>query len=214
MTPTLAIISLVVGYLLGTIPTAYVAVKIFSGKDIRQTGSGNVGAMNSFEITGSKWTGFIVFLVDALKGIAAVLAVRLLIPEPGFDYSYEWIALFGAIAGHNFNLWLSLSTRKLAGGKGLATACGGLALVAPWLIACWGILFFVGFLVYKLVRGAGSIIPGNVTATALLPIPAYLLIGTVGLVATIAYALLIIPKHVGQMRELLAPDAGADPTSD
>ena len=106
-----------------------------------------------------------------------------------------------------------MSKRKLAGGKGLATACGGLALIAPILIAGWGLLFFVGFFGYKLLRGVGSIIPGNVAATTLLPIPAYLMYGALGLVGTVAFALIILPKHVEQMRELLSPDAGSDPTS-
>lgn len=204
MTPSLIIISLLAGYLLGTLPTAYWAVKIFWGKDIRSTGSGNVGAMNSFAITKSKWTGALVFVVDALKGVAAVLVVRLLVPDGDLLVWYEWIGLLGAILGHNFNIWLSISAGRLAGGKGLATAGGGLALMWPWTILFWGILFLLGFLAYKLWRGKSSIIPGNVLATALLPIPAYLFYETVGLIGVGAFALAILPKHWGQIRELLS----------
>lgn len=207
MTTILAITSLLVGYLLGTLPTAYWAVKIFSGKDIRSTGSGNVGAMNSFAVTGSKFTGAAVFIVDALKGVAAVLAVRLIAPGDEMLIWYEWIAVLGAILGHNFNLWLSISSRKLVGGKGLATACGGLALIWPVTIAFWGILFLVGLFSFKLWKGVSSIIVGNVVATLLLPIPTYFLVGTVALIGVGAFALAILPKHWGQMRDLLAPAA-------
>jgi glycerol-3-phosphate acyltransferase PlsY len=204
---SLIIISLLAGYLLGTLPTAYLAVKLFFGKDIRSTGSGNVGAMNSFAVTGSKWAGASIFLVDALKGVAAVLVVRMIVPDDAVRIWYEWIAVFGAIMGHNFNLWLSISSRKLAGGKGLATACGGLALTWPVTIAMWGGLFLLGYLGYKLWRGVGSIIPGNVLATLLVPIPVYFLNGTVGLIGVGAFALAILPKHWGQIRDLLAPAA-------
>lgn len=207
MTTTLVLTSLLVGYLLGTLPTAYWAVKLFSGKDIRATGSGNVGAMNSFAITGSKLTGVAVFVVDALKGVAAVLAVRLIVPGDEMLIWYEWIAVLGAILGHNFNLWLSISSRKLVGGKGLATACGGLAMIWPIAIAFWGGLFLLGFLAFKLWRGRSSIIPGNVVATLLVPIPAYFVYETVALIGVGAFALAILPKHWDQMRDLLAPAA-------
>lgn len=207
MTPTLIIASLLAGYLLGTLPTAYWALKIFWGKDIRSTGSGNVGAMNTFAITKSKWTGAVVFLIDALKGVAAVLVVRLLVPDGDLRIWYEWIGLLGAILGHNFNVWLSISAGKLSGGKGLATAGGGLALIWPIAILFWVILFGVGYLAYRLWRGVGSIIPGNVLATALLPLPAYLFYETVGLIGVGAFALAILPKHWGQIRELLSRTA-------
>jgi len=207
VTPTLIIASLLAGYLLGTLPTAYWALKIFWGKDIRSTGSGNVGAMNTFAITKSKWTGAVVFLIDALKGVAAVLVVRLLVPDGDLRIWYEWIGLLGAILGHNFNVWLSISAGKLSGGKGLATAGGGLALIWPIAILFWVILFGVGYLAYRLWRGVGSIIPGNVLATALLPLPAYLFYETVGLIGVGAFALAILPKHWGQIRELLSRTA-------
>lgn len=207
MTPYLIILCLLVGYLLGTIPTAYLALRVFWGKDIRTTGSGNVGAMNSFAVTKSKWTGILVLVIDALKGVAAVLAVRLFIPDSDLRIWYEWIGLLGAILGHNFNLWLSISAHKLAGGKGLATAGGGLLLIWPKTVLFWAILFVVGFLLFKLWRGKSSIIPGNVVATALLPIPAYFLYQTVGLIGVGAFALAILPKHWGQIRELLSQTA-------
>ncbi len=212
MSTSLTLISLVAGYLFGTLPTAYYAVKLFSGKDIRESGSGNVGAMNSFAVTGSKWAGALVFLVDALKGAAAVLFVRLIVPDDDVLIWYEWIAVFGAIVGHNFNLWLSLSAKKLSGGKGLATACGGLALTWPLAIVFWIVLFGLGFVGYKVWRGKGSIIPGNVVATFLLPIPAFVLYETVGLIGVGAFALAILPKHWGQMRDLLSTPAERNPT--
>jgi glycerol-3-phosphate acyltransferase PlsY len=72
------IISAVLGYLLGAIPFALLIVKLFAKKDVRREGSGNVGAMNSYDITGKKWLGVLVMLLDLLKGfLAPMLAENL-----------------------------------------------------------------------------------------------------------------------------------------
>ena len=108
--------SILLGYLLGSIPCAYLMVQWKSKKDIRQTGSGNVGALNSYLVTRSGLVGGAVPLLDMLKGMAAVA-----LPWLFFDAGLAGGAAAGvaSIIGHNFPIWL-----KFKGGKGVATFLG------------------------------------------------------------------------------------------
>jgi glycerol-3-phosphate acyltransferase PlsY len=123
------IICIVIGYALGSIPTAYLIVRKTKGIDITSNGTGNMGAMNSFEITDSKVTGFLVLLIDALKGLLSVYIPVLLLRG---DFSYPAIALIFAVFSHCFNPWLLFK-----GGRGLATSLGGTILLFPILPIIW-----------------------------------------------------------------------------
>ena len=193
------------GWLIGSIPTAYLVVKRRHGLDLHAEGSTNVGANNAYRTTGSKRVGALVLLLDALKGIAAV-AAGWAVAEGFGTIDLFWpksAALLGAIAGHNYNLWLSLSAGRLAGGKGLATAAGGFLLVMPWLVPIWGVLFLLGRWAFAQWRGVRDAIPGNVVATALVPFAAWSLYGAAGFVVILVFTALVLPKHVGQVRVLL-----------
>ena len=138
------IIWLVVAYLVGSIPTAYIVAKRARGIDIRQHGSGNVGATNVFRSIGRKW-GSIVLACDLFKGwlVAAILA-----PTSGafpeLTLALRQI-LFGAVAisGHAWTPWL-----KLKGGKGIATAAGALIGIFPRAtiiaLGIWILSFLIG----------------------------------------------------------------------
>lgn len=106
------------GYLIGSIPFAFLLVKRSSKIDIRQAGSGNVGSFNAFLVTRSKALGILVGVLDGMKGLGAVLLAGFFV---GPLLSIHAFSLFGAIVGHNYPLWL-----KFKGGRGLATAAGGL----------------------------------------------------------------------------------------
>src|SRR5512140_1590079 len=108
------------GYLLGSFPTAYILVRWKSKTDIRMVGSGNVGGLNSYVVTKSKALAAIVVLIDALKGVAAVLIAPLI---TGDSFIFMAAAGIGAVLGHNFPVWL-----RFKGGRGLATAAGVLAI--------------------------------------------------------------------------------------
>jgi acyl phosphate:glycerol-3-phosphate acyltransferase len=141
------LITALAAYLLGSIPTGYLAGRA-KGIDIRQAGSGNIGATNAFRILG-KTAGTIVLLVDALKGWLAVAVVPRLIfllffstavSEHGLTVDYLKIIGIVVILGHNYPCWL-----KFKGGKGIATSGGVLvALVWPaflislavWILVC------------------------------------------------------------------------------
>ncbi|HEX2759377.1 MAG TPA: glycerol-3-phosphate 1-O-acyltransferase PlsY [Rhizomicrobium sp.] len=127
----IALQALLLGYLLGTIPFGLFFTWISGAGDVRKIGSGNIGATNVLR-TGKKWAAAGTLICDGLKGAAAVIAVRSLLP-PGA----EILAGLGAVLGHLFPVWL-----KFKGGKGVATFLGtsialywpvGLLVAATWL---------------------------------------------------------------------------------
>lgn len=145
------LISSTIGYLLGSIPTAYLFIKKSKGIDITKEGSGNVGAMNSFEVTNSKFIGILVFLIDFLKGAASVLIPIYIYPN---QFIFPAIALLFAVFSHCFNPWL-----KFKGGRGLATAAGGAAIIFPFLLAVWCVLWVIFYLMRK------NILLANISST-------------------------------------------------
>lgn len=132
----------IVGYLFGSFPAGYFAGRL-AGIDVRQTGSGNIGATNVLRVLGKRW-GYPVFLIDAFKGFAAVRVAFLLVNYwPGAKPYAEYIAILAAImsvAGHSFPVWL-----KFKGGKGVATSAGALAglvpLAVPFVMLVWIVVF-------------------------------------------------------------------------
>jgi len=145
------LLSALIGYFLGSIPTGYLILKYFKGIDIREKGTGDVGAMNSYEVSQSKFLEIIIFLIDALKGLLSVYIVLLLLP---LDFIFPGLALLFAILSHCFNPWI-----KFKGGRGLATAAGGLILLFPYLLAVWITLWVIFYLMKK------DVIFSNVSAT-------------------------------------------------
>lgn len=123
------LICVIIGYALGSIPAGYLVVRKAKGIDITGTGTGNVGAMNSFEITDSKIIGLLVLLIDALKGLLSVYIPVLFLRG---EFAYPAISLIFAVFSHCFNPWL-----KFKGGRGLATSLGGTLLLFPFLPAIW-----------------------------------------------------------------------------
>lgn len=131
------ITGLVVSYLLGSIPTAYLAGKS-KGVDLRKCGSGNLGATNTFRVLGRN-SGILVLCVDILKGTFAVLFARKFFYEP--VASMEWplyacLAAVCVVSGHNWTIFLGFK-----GGKGMATSLGALIAFAI-LVERFGILLY------------------------------------------------------------------------
>ena len=132
------LVILLVGYCLGSFPTAYLVVRWKLHQDIRRLGSGNVGALNCYLVTGSRILGLTVFLVDVVKGVVALLIVENLY---GSDFWNLGMCGLAAVGGHDYPFWL-----RFQGGKGLATSGGVMLLVgwplmllwiATWLITYW-----------------------------------------------------------------------------
>jgi glycerol-3-phosphate acyltransferase PlsY len=123
------------GYLLGAVPFGIVIARLFGLGDLRQIGSGNIGATNVLR-TGNKFAALLTLLLDSGKGAIAVGLTFLLTPESQAAHAML-AAGFWAVVGHNFPIWL-----KFKGGKGVATTLGvllatawpvGLAAIATWL---------------------------------------------------------------------------------
>jgi glycerol-3-phosphate acyltransferase PlsY len=178
----------VISYLLGSIPFGFLLIKSAQGKDIRQFGSGNIGATNVFRT--SRITGVLTLLLDAGKGALAVfLAVWL-----GGDTTWQAIAAVAAILGHIFPIWL-----KFKGGKGVATGCGAFLALCPPAVLTTLVLFVLVLVLTRYISAA------SIAATALFPVWAYFF----GFPAPVllwggAGALLIIAKHHQNIRRLLS----------
>ncbi len=132
---------MLISYLLGSIPFAFIFVKFTVKKDIRYEGTGNIGAMNSYDVTGKKWIGFSVTICDSLKGILAVLLAMIIAGDYPISYTF---AAFFVVLGHNYNIFL-----KFKGGRGLATALGCFLLLNLFFPVIWGLLWLLAFYLIK-----------------------------------------------------------------
>ena len=157
---TKTIIAILIGYAFGCIQSAYFLSKMVGKMDIREHGSGNAGASNITTIMGVKF-GFIVGLVDVLKGIFAVLVVKWIYPDSP-DLAY--LSGIMAILGHIFPFYL-----KFRGGKGVATLVG-MMFGLNWKL---GILFLLLVALPALL--IDYIVAGSFTAFIALPVVTYIL---------------------------------------
>jgi len=171
----------VASYLLGSIPFGYLLVRVLRGEDIRQSGSGNIGATNVSRK--SPVLGVLTLLLDALKGVGAVLAVQVLVCGEFTSstyanhsgYSDHWwllipdsaqarivtsmaMAALFAILGHMFPVWL-----RFRGGKGVATGLGTFVMIAPKAVLVAAGIFIAFVLVFRYVS------LGSIAAVALFP---------------------------------------------
>jgi len=154
-------IAAAVGYLLGSIPFGYLLVRVFKGEDVRTSGSGNIGATNVARK--SPALGAATLLLDAAKGLAAVLVARVLFGGPHQALIMTTAAFF-AVLGHLFPVWL-----KFRGGKGVATSLGAFILLTPKSILCMVGLFLIIAVAFRYVS------LGSVAAAAAFPLLAWAL---------------------------------------
>lgn len=139
------VIAIVIGYLLGSFPSAYLAGRLRKGIDIREVGSKNMGAMNVYYEVGLI-EAVLVTLADLGKGIGAILLVRWLSGHPPispFDF-LTGLTAAAAIVGHIFPVFL-----KFHGGKGAATAIGILIFLMPWAVPFLFIVFAIALLITR-----------------------------------------------------------------
>ncbi len=134
-------LAVVGGYAIGSLPTAYLLVRYKTGQDIRKAGSGNVGAFNTFDVTSSRANGITVGVIDALKGFIVSGSMAWIFHASVTGQSAAFIA---TILGHNYPVWL-----KFKGGRGLATAAGGLFAIGIAYTLVWCILWFIVYRIKK-----------------------------------------------------------------
>lgn len=140
----------VAGYLSGSIPFGLVMSKLLLDIDVREVGSGNIGATNAARAGGKK-LGVLVLLLDALKAVVPILLTRKLLGETGRgDYWVMGVAV-AAFAGHLFPVWL-----RFKGGKGVATGLGIFLVLAPWA-ALAGLATWVGVYLATRISSVGSL---------------------------------------------------------
>jgi len=145
----------VLSFLIGSIPFGLLVAKIYGVENLREQGSGNIGATNVTRVVGFWPAGFITFLLDALKGVLIIAPIKLgWVPEgilPGSSLFFWSMGLL-AMLGHCFSPWL-----KFNGGKGVATTFGVIGLLAPWSALVGGLVFGLVFVATR-VGAKGSLL--------------------------------------------------------
>ena len=146
------IIAITISYLMGSIPFGLILTKIFLNKDIRDIGSGNIGATNVLR-TGNKIIGYLTLSLDILKAVIPVLYIKFNFPE------LIYVSSLSVFIGHVFPLWL-----KFKGGKGVATYVGILFSINYIL----GFIFIISWLMIFFILRYSSL--GSMMATLIIPI--------------------------------------------
>ncbi len=185
----LAVITIVIGYFLGTIPSGFLVAKLY-GVNIQQVGSGNIGATNVLRAIGVV-PAIVVVILDPLKGALAALIPILF----GLGPVAVALAALAVVLGNNFNVLL-----RFRGGKGIATSIGAFLVIAP-LISLMAIVLGLFTIIVSRFVSLGSLVgmlalPLLVLARGTLPLPYVLL--------SIALSALAILRHRDNIRRLLA----------
>jgi acyl phosphate:glycerol-3-phosphate acyltransferase len=196
--PDRFLIIVAASYLLGSIPFGYILVRIVRGEDVRQSGSGNIGATNVSRK--SPALGILTLLLDAAKGLTSVMfAASLFASNESATTRCQAMSLAAlcAVAGHMFPMWL-----KFRGGKGVATGLGSFAVIAPKGVLVAAVIFIAVVLVFRYVS------LGSIVAVAMFPSLAWsfheygntwLALAFMGMAS-----LLIVMKHYTNITRLLA----------
>ena len=195
----MTIIALVLmGYLLGSIPFGILLTRLFGAGDLRQIGSGNIGATNVLR-TGRKELAVATLILDGAKGAVAVFLARHFVPDLGQDGAM--IAGAAAMIGHCYPVWL-----KFRGGKGVATLLG-LSLALAWPI---GVVFAVTWLATALLSRISSL--GGMVGAVSAPVAALALGYPVYAIGLAGLAVIVLWRHrenIARLRAGTEPRIGA-----
>lgn len=199
------IVSFIFGYLVGSIPTAWLYMRFTTGADIRSLGTGNVGARNVWEQTIGHRGGLIVLFADLLKGGLGVTAISVIYTESFLPTAIAGTAL---LIGHNFNIFL-----KGRGGRGLAPATGIFIFLNPLVLVHWFVMYFVGFYGVRRQVHIASTVATLGAAVLVLSTPWELfeltMTGSVSTtppefkIFTVACSIVIFLRHINPVREAL-----------
>ena len=192
-------------YLIGSIPFGLLLGKLVKGVDLRDHGSGNIGATNAGRVLGKKW-GLICLVLDAAKGLLPVAILPQMfypadpISGPSWLPHARVLAGIATIVGHMFSIWLGFR-----GGKGVATSLGVLLILSPWGVLFAAVLFFTSLIIWRYVSFSSMIAAVGFSGFELIrlaPTPFSDATWSQALFA-IMVPLLIIIQHRSNIRRLL-----------
>ncbi len=189
-------LAIALAYLIGSIPFGLIIVRLMSGEDVRQSGSGNIGATNVSRVAGAK-AGILTLVLDAAKGFAAVCLTDYLTHG---DIRFMSAAAFLVLIGHSFSLWLRLMDGKFSGGKAVASFLGAFGCLAPWPLLAVAVVFFIVVFSTRYVSLA------SICGAGLFPFACFIILHpdwSVLLSATAA-AILVIERHKGNIQRIRA----------
>jgi glycerol-3-phosphate acyltransferase PlsY len=181
-------------YLLGSIPSSFIMAKLLRGIDLRDHGSGNLGAANTFRILGAK-AAVPVLIIDIGKGFLAVRMVSLL----GIDnFAFVAMAALIAILGHNYSIFVGFS-----GGKGVGTTTGAFMAIVPWAVLICILIWLVLLLATRIVSVA-SIVASIALPVAVITTKYYLGrdTGILAVVLSVIVAAVVVYKHRSNISRL------------
>ena len=176
---------LFISYLIGSIPFGFLLTKIFLKKDIREIGSGNIGATNALR-TGNKLIGYSTLILDISKAVILLLIIK-------FNFSeYLFISSIAVFLGHVFPIWL-----KFKGGKGVAAYVGILFCINIYL----AIIFIIVWLVVFVISKYSSL--ASMVASLFVPLSSYFLLNDINYYFYIILFLLILITHRENIKRLI-----------
>jgi glycerol-3-phosphate acyltransferase PlsY len=183
-------------YLLGSVPFGLLLVRLIKGVDLRSVGSGNIGATNAMRVLG-KPLGLLAFALDCLKGCVPALLAPHLAPQPAAANSLAVLAGAAAVVGHVFPIYL-----RFKGGKAVATGCGAILAIDPWIFVGGGLLWLVVLKLGRMVSLASMAMCAGFVAVALWrgPRAGYGLEVAVGCAALL---LLVLVRHRANIARIL-----------
>ncbi len=195
-------------YLIGSIPVAWIVVRLSTGKDLRHEGSTNIGARNSYDVSGNVWIGFLVALLDIGKAILAVALARTL------TESFHGVAAAGlcVVLGHNWSIFL-----KGRGGRGLAPSAGVALAINPLPLILWLLMYATGYYAIRRNIHVGSVTGTLGTAILIVNTPGALLhamavsepfVTLEFKIAVVAICVAILVRHIGPIHRLLHQERG------
>jgi glycerol-3-phosphate acyltransferase PlsY len=181
-----AIVTLVLCYLIGAVPFPVIVSRLVLGIDLREHGSGNMGAANAGRVMGKKWF-VVVFLLDFVKGAGAAYLARVFLPAftPADALLAAAIGAAVAVIGHCFPVYVGFR-----GGLGLAASAGALVIINFWLLAAVGLSILLFWSLSK------NMYVGTAAAVALGPVYAQIILGRLDVtLAVLVWAWLIAWLH-------------------
>lgn len=207
---------IIIAYLLGSIPFGYILTKIFTGTDVRESGSGNIGATNVLRTAG-RTLGIATLVLDIAKGVVAVAIAEQLTYGPedplfggGAASSPGWMAnaALAVVAGHIFPLFLTdKDGNRFQGGKGVATFAGAFGYLMPLPMLGTVIIFLATVALTRYISAA------SIVGAAVFPVGAMLLLrpSLTEMLCSLIAAGLVIYRHRGNMERIRA---GTEPAFD